>query len=187
MSKTDQEKKTSRVGDAAVKVRTGKIWTEWFAILDQAGARRMSHKEIAAYLHEPCGVPGWWAQMVAVGYEQEHGLRAKYQKPDGYGITRSRTLGAPIEAVFAAWEDPRARARWLKEAKIVVRKATPGKSMRITWADGKTSVEVGFYPKGAGKCQVSVQHSKLADAKAAEKMKTYWGERLERLGEIVEG
>ena len=35
----------------------------------------MSHKEIAEYLNEKRGVPGWWSQMVTVTYEQERGLR----------------------------------------------------------------------------------------------------------------
>jgi hypothetical protein len=33
---------------------------------------------------------------------------------------------------------------------------------------------------------VSVQHNKLPDAKSAERMKAYWGERLDRLQEILE-
>jgi len=47
-------------------------------------------------------------------------------------------------------------------------------------------VEVGFYPKGARKSQVAVQHNKLPDAKAAARMKTYWAGALDRLKELVE-
>ena len=56
-------------------------------------------------------------------------------------------------------------------------KATTDRSLRITWADGKTSVQVMFYPKGDGKCQVVADHSKLKDAKAAARMKAYWAKR----------
>ena len=56
-----------------------------------------------------------------------------------------------------------------------------GKSLRITWVDGKTSVEVGFYPKGEGRCMVAVQHSKLSDAQAVARQRDYWTAALERL------
>ena len=69
---------------------------------------------------------------------------------------------------------------------IVIRKATRPKSMRITWSDRKTSLEVNFYAKGVGKGQVVVQHSKLPDAKAAAKMKGYWAKTLDRLRGMLE-
>jgi hypothetical protein len=68
---------------------------------------------------------------------------------------------------------------------FVVRKATRNKSLRITWVDGQTSVEVLFYAKGKSKSQVVVQHSQLSDAKAAERMKGYWSEQLARLQEFA--
>ncbi len=58
--------------------------------------------------------------------------------------------------------------------------------MRVTWKDGKTSLEINFYPKGDSKSQIVVQHSKLPDSKAAAKMKTYWGKALDGLHEAVE-
>ena len=41
--------------------------------------------------------------------------------------------------------------------------------------------------KGEVKSQVSLQHSKLADADAAAWMKTLWGAALEKLKAFVEG
>jgi hypothetical protein len=38
--------KAQRMSDEAVKSKTGKTWKEWFAILDKAGASKMSHQEI---------------------------------------------------------------------------------------------------------------------------------------------
>jgi Activator of Hsp90 ATPase homolog 1-like protein len=178
-------KKSARVSDEAVQAKTGKTWKEWFALLDRAGAKKMSHTAMAAYLYDELGCPGWWNQMVAVSYEQERGLRDKHERPDGYSISRSKTLATPVERLYEAWEDAKQRSRWLKE-KIVIRKGTPSKSMRITWSDGATNLEVNFYAKGDGKSQVTVQHSKLADTKAAERMKAYWGEALERLCEELE-
>ena len=39
-------KKGPRMSDEAVKAKTGKVWKEWFTILDKAGAKKMTHQEI---------------------------------------------------------------------------------------------------------------------------------------------
>jgi uncharacterized protein YndB with AHSA1/START domain len=176
----------SGIRSEAVRAKTGKSWAEWLAFLDRAGARKMSHARIAAHLHGRFGLPGWWCQTVAVGYEQARGLRVRHQRPDGFAISVSRTVAAPATALFDAWKDARARRRWLPNTAIVVRKATRPRSMRITWSDRKSNLEVNFYAKGVGKGQVVVQHSKLPDAKAAAKMKSYWANSLDRLRETLE-
>src|SRR5712691_3473985 len=169
-----------RMSDAAVKAKTGKTWAEWFKILDKAGGTKMGHQEIVAVLSQQHDVGPWWQQMVTVTYEQARGLRAKYETPAGYQISVSRTVAASISKVYKAWRDEKTRKLWLP-ASIIIRKATTNKSMRITWTDGKTIVEGGFYAKGIGKSQVAVQHNKLPDAKAAARMKTYWVTALDRL------
>lgn len=185
MKKTTAEK-TAGIGDEAVQARTGKTWQQWFKVLDAAGAKKMSHSEIACYLNEKHEVPGWWAQMVTVGYEQARGMRQKHQKPSGYEISASKTVAVPLAELFRAWEDKKLRSQWLKNASFEVRKATPNKSMRITWVDGKTSLSVNFYPRANGKSLVAVQHGKLPDARAAKHMKAYWGAQLDRLKATLE-
>src|SRR5262249_23589089 len=56
--------------DEAVKAATGKVWDEWFAILDKAGCQDMIHKEVAELLVEKHRVRHWWGQMITVGYER---------------------------------------------------------------------------------------------------------------------
>ena len=169
------------VSDAAVKAATGKDWAGWFALLDGANATAMSHAQIAAYLGREQGVSSWWSQMVANCYERERGLREKHQMPNGYQVSVSRTMETPLARLYEAWSDSASRDRWLAEGALVVRKATPEKSVRLTWVDGRTSVEAYFYPKGVARSQVTVQHSKLASAGDGERMKAYWREALDRL------
>ena len=69
------------MSDDAVKARTGKTWTEWFAILDAAGAGKMTHPQIATYLSTEQAVPDWWSQMVTVTYEKARGLRESAPTP----------------------------------------------------------------------------------------------------------
>jgi len=177
-----KHEKYGGIGSDAVLAKTGRTWTEWIAALDKAGAGDWPHKRIAEHVHEEFGCPGWWSQMVTVGYEQAKGLRVKHQTATGYNANASKTIAVPVAKLYKAWTDPKVRDKWLIGAKkIVVRKATPNKSMRITWTDGKTSLEVGFYPKGAGKSQVAVQHSKLSSVKDVEMMKKCWRGALDKL------
>jgi len=178
--------KAPRMSDEAVKAKTGKTWKEWFSVLDQAGARKLSHQEIVKLLNTKHDVGPWWQQMVTVTYEQARGLRELHQKPAGYEISVSRTLNVPLGKLYKAFANEKTRKAWLAEDGLVVRKATTDKSMRVTWNDGKTSLEIGFFSKGDNKSQVAVQHSKLPDAKASAKMKSYWAKALDRLRETLE-
>lgn len=177
---------TPRMSDEAVKTKTGKTWKEWFATLDRAGAKKMTHQEIASFLHTRHGVPPWWTQMVTVTYEQHAGLRDKHQRPDGYQISVSRTINVPLSKLYKAVATEKSRSAWLEEEGLVVRNATANKTMRVTWSDGKQNLEFYFYPKGDVKTQIVVQHSKIADAKNAAKLKTYWSTALDRLRQSLE-
>lgn len=178
-------RKSATISDESVLAKTGKTWSQWFAILDEAGCARMNHKEIVAILDQRHRLDGWWCQMVTVTYEQARGLRDKHQKPDGYAISVTRVIHAPTASLFKAWSDKRTRRRWL-DAEMLIRRATENKSLRITWEDGKTNVVVNLYDKGAGKSQVAVQHEKLASANEAARMKAYWSDALDRLKKILE-
>ena len=176
-----------RMSDEAVHARTGRNWEDWFAALDRAGAAKLTHSQIVAHLKGEHRLSNWWCQMVAVTFEQATGLRDKHEKPSGYEIGVSKTIAAPLSRLFRAWEDRRIRDKWLEDPGFVIRKATPGKSMRITWVDGKTNVDAGFYAKGDGKSQISVQHGSLDSAREAARLKTYWSAQLGKLKEMLEG
>jgi uncharacterized protein YndB with AHSA1/START domain len=166
------------MSDVAVKEKTGCDWGRWVMALDFVQAHTWSHRAIAEYVHEKYKVPDWWSQMVTVGYERIKGLRQRGQRRDGgFEATKSKTISAPVEAVYRAFADARTRRRWLPDVKVTVRTASPHKSVRMTWDDG-TSVEVWLTRRGAGKSQAQVQHRRLASAEQAEERKRYWEERL---------
>ncbi|HKR60732.1 MAG TPA: DUF4287 domain-containing protein [Pyrinomonadaceae bacterium] len=175
-----------RMSDEAVKAKTGKTWKEWFAILTRAGASKMSHQEIVMLLSSKYEVGPWWQQMVTVEFERQSGQRQVHQRPDGYQISVSRTLSVPLRSAYQSFATEKQRSRWLDEKGLAVRTASPNKSMRLTWKDGKTSLEVAFVAKSPEKSQVVVTHSKLPDAKAAAKMKIYWRGKLSRLQAALE-
>jgi uncharacterized protein YndB with AHSA1/START domain len=171
--------------DATIKAKTGCGWERWVKSLDYAQAYTWPHREIARYVREKYQVPGWWAQSITVGYERIKGLRAVGQRRDGsFEANKSRTFPVPLVRLYRAWHDSRARARWLPEVQLTVRTATRGKYLRIIWPD-LTFVAVGFASRGPGKSQVAVQHGNLPDRAAAARLKQYWAERLDALGEVL--
>ncbi len=175
---------TDRVSEEAVVRRTGRPWDEWFAILDHWGASDRSHAEIARYLNEEQGVPGWWAQTVTVGYERARGLREKYEHADGYAVGASKTIATGVDELSSAFLDETERERWLPGVVMRLRSATPARSARFDWGDGGSRVNVYFSSKGDSKSTVSVQHERLADAAEAERMKHFWRERLGALAAL---
>lgn len=168
----------------SVRSKTGKSWSEWFAILDRAGSTSKSHKEIAAWIADQYKtVGGWWSQMITVAYEQERGMRTKHERADGFTANVSKTIAAPSAALFAAWTLPRARKKWI-DAPFTIRTAKEGKSVRFAWIGG-SAVEVRFESKGEQKTQVAVEHSKLPRSADVTKMKAFWRTALTRLEEVV--
>jgi uncharacterized protein YndB with AHSA1/START domain len=173
------------ISNEAVQAKTGKNWDEWFAILDAAGGKEMRHKEIVAVLSKNYEIDPWWQQSVTVAYEKARGLRQKHEMVDGYQISKSITIHAPVEKVFSAWTDKPARGQWLGNTDFSIRKTTPNKSIRIAWKDPQSNIEVYFYPKGE-RVQVTLNHSKLPDQSQAEKMKAYWTNQFEKMKVYLE-
>ena len=166
--------------DAAVRARTGRTWAEWTAVLDAVRAMERSHTEIARYLHEECGVPHWWSQTVAVGYERIRGLRAKGQGRDGrFEVNKSKTVPVSLARLWRAF-GPRARSKWLGTTRLTEKKATKEKTRRLLFEDG-TPVEAYFLARGPAKSQVVIQHRRLATRADAERLRSFWGARLEAL------
>jgi len=175
--------KLAGMSDASVKKATGCTWERWVKALDYAKADSWTHKEIAEYVHTRFKVPDWWTQTVTVGYERIKGLRARGQRRDGtYEASKSKVFSVPLDKLFDAFNDSKRRARWLSDVELDVRHATPNKSMRLRWPDG-SAVDVGFFSKGAAKSQVAIGHRKLASQSDATRMKAFWSEKLQTLGE----
>jgi hypothetical protein len=167
------------VTDDAIRGATGIGWDEWFAILDAAGAADMTHPQIARWLVAERGVPGWWAQNVTVTYERGRGRRAANQTTDGFQVSVSKTVGVPVERLYAALADDSERATWLPDG-VTVRRAAAPKGVRLAWGDG-SRVVVALSAKGPAKSQLTLSHERLPDAASVERMRTEWRERLAEL------
>lgn len=177
-------KEAAGVSTDAVARRTGKTWDDWFEVLDSAGAALLDQRGIVAILAQKHGIGPWWQQTIAVGYES---LRGKNEKPgaiDGFQISKSCTLDAPVGLVFRLWNDAGERARWLSDERFVVRGATADKLIRARWGKGNSHVAVSFNEK-SGRTEVSVEHHQIESRSAAEQMKAYWAKKLGLLDEAL--
>jgi uncharacterized protein YndB with AHSA1/START domain len=175
----------TRIPDGSVRERTGRDYAGWFTLLDDWGATGRTHTEIAAWLVQEHDVPDWWAQTVTVAYEQARGLRVPGQKKDGFAVSASKTVDVPVERLFAAFTEADRRERWLPGSDLSVRTATEPQRLTADF-DHTTRLTVRFTAKGGGRAMVAFEHSKLADAEAAEAAKVFWKQRLARLKDLLE-
>jgi hypothetical protein len=166
------------ISNAAIQKATGRSWSEWVRILDNASATSKPHREIVEYVHSQGGISSWWGQSVTVGYERIRGLREKGQRRGGgYEAHKSRTFAVPVKKLFAEFKK--------FAANFDVRSTTTNKRMRIAWSDD-TAVEILFMPKGEKKSVLVVTHQKLPDKPAVEKMKSWWGEQFDALASLFQ-
>lgn len=150
--------------DEALTAATGRPWSEWFDLLDAAGAEAWPHARIARWLHEEQGVPGWWSQAVTVGFEQARGLRMPGQRADGsFEVSTSRTFPldqqAALDAVVAAV------TAGLGQAPTSQGRTARYPTARWKLAEGGSLLATAALTK-AGRTSVSLTRGGLADAAA---------------------
>jgi hypothetical protein len=162
--------------DEAIRERTGRGWEEWFDRLDEWGATDLSHRDIARRIAAELGIDplAWNAQAITMSYERTRGMRVAGQRADGFAITAQKTVPVPVEQLFDAFVSG-------TRSELRERTATRPKSARFDWAAGESRVNVTFVAKGEARSTVTVEHARLADAGEAERMKTFWRERLTQL------
>lgn len=166
--------------DEKIRQRTGRGWEEWFALLDEWGAQERPHREIARWLAAQEGLHplAWNVQAIVSSYELARAMRVTGEKEDGFAITASRTVAVPVERLYDAFVEGSARESWLPDGELSERTATRPKSARFDWGAGQTRVNVTFLAKEETKSTIALEHRRLADAREAERMKTYWRQRL---------
>lgn len=199
----------TKISDAAVKAKTGKTWAQWFARLNQWGARTKAHRDVAAYLHTQCGTTGWWSQMITVEYERLHQSRRIGERPTEGGFTMDvqRTIRSSPKNAFDTFLQPEHAAKWFtKKATAEVRvggsysnsdgdqgeflAVESPKRARFTWDNKRhcpgTIVELTVRDAGPGKVAVRISHSRLRSARDREKMKQGWSWALDSYKSYLE-
>ena len=170
---------TPSMSDAAVKAKTGKNWTQWFAALDKAKAATLGHQEIAAIAGK-LGAGPWWGQMVTVEYERARGLRTRHETATGYSVSISKTVPCDLSDLYAAASEEKSRKTWFPKGAFKESSQTKDKYLRGSWND-EARLEINFYAKGAGKSQINVQVNKMKKETDVESERSSWKAALEKL------
>src|SRR5262249_32267769 len=135
-------------------------------------------------LYDKYACPGWWAQMIAVEYERARGNRQKHEKADGFSVSVSKTVAADVADIYRAFSDAKTRTKWFPKGDIEPGKCTANKYWRAKWK-GASRLEVGFYPKSAGKTQVALQVNRMPKMADVEKERAAWKKAMEKLEALV--
>jgi uncharacterized protein YndB with AHSA1/START domain len=194
------------VSDDSCKAATGKTLGEWFALIDARGGPAIGRREIGQYLFAEMKVDAWWSATINCEYEVARGVMDKDGKPRGYTVCATKTLKADPQQCYQAFADAPAWDRWFGSGhqlsladggkfsnadgnRATVKKANPGKTLRLIWEDPAlslpTPVEIKFTPAGA-KTTVIITIDRLQTRAEADGYRRAWGEALDRLKQVVE-
>jgi hypothetical protein len=177
---------TLLVADEAMVRATGRTHAEWFAILDGWGATDHTHTEIARWLGETHGTPGWWTQNITVSYERARGKRKPGQMADGFTVAVTRTLDLEPGTALQAFTDRVIREAWLPGGPMRQRPTRAANTARFDWADPPSRIVVFVAPKNGTRSTLTVSHEQLPDAATAERFKAAWRAWLGTLRSVLE-
>lgn len=171
----------------AIERTTGRSWDEWLAFMDQIDAKRLTHHQIASeLLKELDGVVdniGWWAQSVAVAYEQHAGRRVPGQRPDGtFQTSVSKSTKSGMKHLMDAWAAFAADDEDVVEL-IDGEVRVSGTDNRITWrakAQDGSAIVVISEPKKNGTAALVVQQMGLQTPELNVEAKERWAVVVDR-------
>lgn len=112
--------------DAACREATGKSLAQWFAVLAASPGPRAGRRDLVPAAYDALGKDEWWATTIAVEFEKARGQVEKGGRPKGCSLCSTKTIAAPLAAVFAAFGDAKRLDRWL------------GPKTSVHFADGGT-------------------------------------------------
>lgn len=191
--------------DEASKVATGKTLTEWFAELEARPT--LGRRDAIQWIYDETGrgKDVWWPTTIWVLYEAAKGVVNKRDGlADGYHLCATKTVAAPVGAVYQGFTDPAHNAwlgcnaaaeggdfaddggntgTWLR--------LRPGKDVRIAWQTAgsphPSMVDAVFADKGGGKTGITVNHARVQSREEADGLRAAWLAALDSLKKQLEG
>ena len=171
------------INTEAIEKATGASWKEWRAFLDDAKAADMDHNDIVKKARTFRSISGWWAQSVAVAYEQSIGRRKPGQSSDGsFSVSLSRTLPMPQHTAFESWCAFAAELNKIDKRTIIGTPTTSTTPKRFYWRckfDDGSNASMCFEMKNAEKAVARVEHNKLGEEAAIAERKSAWATLLD--------
>lgn len=166
------------ISTQAIETGTETSWDEWCESLDAAGAATLDHNAIVKTARKLRPISGWWAQGVAVAYEQHIGRRKPGQTSDGlFSVSMSRTIGGDVVSMHETWCQFSNKLTSIDGQGIVVTPTTSVTPKRLYWRckleDGSTAA-LSMTAKSQSKVLIVVEHNKLPDESQIDNRKQAW-------------
>jgi len=199
---------TPEPNDAGCQQATQKTLAQWFARLDELGGPARGRRELVQALHGGETLDEWWATTLVVEYERARGVHEKDGQPKGYSICSTKTVGAPLERVFAAFGAAADLDRWLGSGtavefqdggtltngdgdRLTFTRIRAGKDLRLRWEHASrapgSQLEVLFADKGKGKTGLTLNHTRIQARRDADELRSGWSAAFEALKRHLEG
>ncbi|GHG63091.1 hypothetical protein GCM10010919_08480 [Alishewanella longhuensis] len=169
------------MSEQAILTGSGQTWQHWLTLLEQQQAAAWSHKEIAAFLAQQ-QASHWWAQMLAVQYEQHIGRRVLGQDCSGsFSVSVNKTLPGNMDEALNRWQQLVKDEQHFADITLSrgpdISHTEKWRYWRCGLADG-SRVNINIYQKSPDKAALSVQHEKLETEVQVEFWRSYWKARL---------
>lgn len=200
---TASHEKIGKVSSKSVLKHTGKNWSQWIDILNKAGAKNWTHKEIVEFLRTRYKISIWWQQSVTNGYETSLGKKVEGRNAKGeYSMVVSRTFPGDVKQVWKFLDSPQGMAIWLKpysefclRPKNVyenetgafgeIRTMKINRRIRMTWQETEwpkpSILQVHLVPRPKKKSILIFNHDGLSNGRQRLQMKEYWTQIVDEL------
>lgn len=197
------------VTDAACKAATGRTFKQWHAMFDELGGPSVGRRNLTRFMYDDHKVADWWwCTTTVVEYEK---LKGQPNKKDGlfegYGICVTKSIAAPLDALWEAWTDNAKLSKWfgagtkadVKDGGSYSNKdgdtgkylrVRAGKDLRFSWENpvisSPTLVDVVPTEKGAGKSHVMLNHTRIQQRAEADGLRVGWTTAFDALKKLLE-
>ncbi|GAA2177080.1 hypothetical protein GCM10009784_26270 [Arthrobacter parietis] len=166
---------------ASIERATKRPWEEWVTLLSGAGGTDFSHKDIASKVYEELEgsmeQAGWWAQSVAVTYEQHIGRRLPGQRSDGtFQLSVSRSTALGVEVLMQRWSEFAAADNTM-QGLLAEPPRISGTERRMSWrakATDGSAVLVTSEPKKNGTASIVATQMGLPSPEANDAARQVW-------------
>ncbi len=196
--------------DAACKEATGRTLKQWFDWLDGVDALKIGRRESCTKIYEDTGISrgsDWWVVSIAVEYELARAPKKKDGLAEGYGICVTKSINAPLDALWSAWTAPAQLSKWfgpgfkleLKDGGAWSNKdgdqgsflrVREGKDLRFSFENpalsSASTVDVVPTAKGEGKSHVMLNHTRIQTRAEADGLRRGWGSAFDALKKLLE-
>jgi hypothetical protein len=178
----ESTKLPAQVGGEHILKVTGKTFENWTDLLDAKNIKSRTKNEIHSILINEYKLGPEWASIIASQYFEHHSVEEEASIIT-YDVSATKTYSIALHVVEEYFTDEALRLSWMALPLTAIKTQT-GRSIRYTGLDEGVLL-VTFNGKSAEKCQITLQHLKLASEETAGKMQEFWKERLNALAQVL--